>query len=175
MAEPFSNGNGATEVSHLESRYRHLDDRVGRLSQDVAGISATLAQVSHTLESISHKVNTPGKTEWSAIIAGCAFVASLGYSAIMPLKERINVHAESLQTISNRQRDVASELGEIKAYREAGTNAHRHLMEDVTEIRRDVKSIQASDAATDAKVDSIAERVRDVDMAGSRKWVKRDQ
>src|SRR5574343_1108522 len=173
MAEPFNN-NGGMEVSHLEARYRHLDDRVGRLSQDVAGISATLAQVSHTLESISHKVNTPTRTEWSAIIAGCAFVASLGYSAIMPLKERINVHANSLQAISDRQRDVAETLGVMQSAREAGSETHRHMVEDIATIRRDVQSIMASDAATDAKVNSLAERVRDVDMAGSRRWIQRD-
>jgi chromosome segregation ATPase len=172
VAEPFaSNGNGG-EVSHLEARYRHLDDRVGRLSQDVAGISATLAQVSHTLESISHKVNTPTRTEWSAIVAGCAFVASLGYSALMPVKERIAVHSGALSAISDRHREFSSQLGQVDALKQTSAIEHARTHETIDAVRVRVRNAEQRISAAEARAEMLAERVRDVDMAGSRKWVR---
>lgn len=168
-AESFGNGHGSVES--LEARYRHLDDRVGRLGQEVAGISATLAQVSSTLQSISHTVNAPRRTEWSAIIAACAFVASLGYSALMPVKEQVVSVGEQLDSIRLRQREVAELEGTVRALIGSSATDHDRTYEKIESVRARVREVEQRTAAQAARLEEVDERLEDVDMAGSRKWV----
>lgn len=169
-AESFGR-NGHNDVESLEARYRHLDDRVGRLGQEVAGISATLAQVSSTLQSISHTVNAPRRTEWAAIIAAAAFVTSLGYSALLPVKEAGADTAEALGAVIDRQRNVAEMLGEFRARMHAGDMTHEITAAAIEKLAARTYESNARIAAAEARAEAIAERLRDVDMAGSRKWV----
>ena len=168
-AESFAH-NGH-DVESLEARYRHLDDRVGRLGQEVAGISATLAQVSSTLQSISHTVNAPRRTEWAAIIAACAFVASLGYSALMPVKEAGVKTAEDLGALAAKQRDVLEMVGEFRARMHSSEITHELMGRSVEKLAERTYEAHARIAAAEALAEANAERLRDVDMAGSRKWV----
>jgi DNA anti-recombination protein RmuC len=168
-AESFGNGHGSVES--LEARYRHLDDRVGRLGQEVAGISATLAQVSSTLQAISHTVNAPRRTEWSAIIAACAFVASLGYSALMPVKETGVKTAEDLDAVAAKQRDVLEMVGEFRARMHASDLTHQMVGQSLEKLAERTYEAHARIAAAEALAAANTERLRDVDMAGSRKWV----
>lgn len=169
-AESFAR-NGHNDVESLEVRYRHLDDRVGRLGQEVAGISATLAQVSSTLQSISHTVNAPRRTEWAAIIAACAFVASLGYSALMPVKEAAAGTAEALDGVIAQQRDVAEIVGEFRARMHASDMTHEMVGRSLEKLAERTYEAHARIAAAEALAEANAERLRDVDMAGSSKWV----
>lgn len=167
-AEHFANSDGAQS---LEARYRHLDDRVGRLSQEVAGISATLGQVSHTLETISHRVNTPQRVEWAAIIAACAFVSSLGYAAITPVKERVQEHTDIISLVQTRQRDVAAALGQVDALKLTSASEHARTHDYLTTLEARDRETAKAVSATQARLDEIEDRLRDVDMAGSRKWI----
>lgn len=169
-AESFGR-NGHNDVESLEARYRHLDDRVGRLGQEVAGISATLAQVSSTLQSISHTVNAPRRTEWAAIIAAAAFVASLGYSALMPVKEAGADTAEALGAVIDRQRNVAEMIGEFRARMHASDLTHEVTGRSIEKLAERTYEAHARIAAAEALAAANTERLRDVDMAGSRKWV----
>lgn len=158
-------------VESLEQRYRHLDDRVERLGQEVAGISATLSQVSHTLEAISRRVNEPQRTQWSAIIAACAFIASLGYSALMPVKEHVVQLGGRLDQVQARQREVAELEGEVRALRGTLKTEHDRTHEELESVRARVREIEQRTAGQAARLEEVDERLRDVDMAGSRKWL----
>ena len=171
-AESFTNGHGSVES--LEQRYRHLDDRVGRLGQEVAGISATLAQVSSTLQSISHTVNAPRRTEWAAIIAACAFVASLGYSALMPVKEGVVVLGQRLDVVQTGQREVAELEGSVKARIETSAAEHARTATHIDALGVRTREIDRMAAAHEARLNALEAKVRDVDMAGSRRWVRKD-
>ena len=171
MAEPFGSGNG---VESLEQRYRHLDDRVGRLGQEVAGISATLGQVSHMLETISRRVNEPQRTQWSAIIAACAFVASLGYSSLAPVKDGVHVLAGRLDAVQNRQREVAELEGAVRSRMELSDTEHERANRYIDMLGLRTREIDRQVAKTEARIDALEAKVRDVDMAGSRKWLGKE-
>ena len=173
MAEPFGNSVG-NNVESLEARYRHLDDRVGRMGQEVAGISATLSNFGHTLEAINKRVNEPQRTQWASIIAACAFVASLGYSALSPVQASLEKQTEKLDAVITRQREVSGLMGEFTARLQADDARHEHVSKSIEKLAERSYDIQGRVAADDARVDALVERIRDVDMAGSRKWARKD-
>ena len=168
-AESFSNGSAGVES--LEARYRHLDDRVGRLSQEVAGISATLVQQTHTLETIAHRVNSPQQTQWASIIAGCAFVASLGYSALAPVQRQVEAHAEKIDVVFEQQRDVAAQLGEIRALKDASSREHHRTSAHIDALGVRTREADRAISGLESRVEAMQERLRDVDLSGSRKWI----
>lgn len=162
-------------VESLEARYRHLDDRVGRLGQEVAGISATLSQVSHTLETISRRVNEPQQTQWSAIIAGCAFVASLGYSAIMPIKETAQALGVRMDAQDSRTKDSARLFGQIEQRMQSSEREHQRTDNIIMQLATRTYELNGRLNAVDQRLNELDEKVRDVDMAGSRKWISPSQ
>lgn len=158
-------------IESIEARYRHLDDRVGRLGQEVAGISATLSQVSHTLETISRRVNEPQQTQWSSIIAGCAFVASLGYSAIMPVKEMLSHTTQRLDAQDTRTKDSARLFGQIEQRMQSSERENERTDAIIMQLSTRMYELNGRASAADRRADAIEEKLRDVDMAGSRKWI----
>lgn len=168
MAEPFSNGNG---VESLEARYRHLDDRVGRMGQELAGMSATLGQVVHTLETISRRVNEKQVTPWASIIAGCAFVASLGYSALSPVQATVVKQGDMIEAVKLHQREVSEIAGGFIAWQEAADSRHDQIARSIERLAERSYDTHGRSAATDARLDAVEAKLRDVDMAGSRKWI----
>lgn len=158
-------------IDSLEQRYRHLDDRVGRMGQEVAGISATLSQVSHTLETISRRVNEPQRTQWSAIIAGCAFVASLGYSAIMPTKETGQALQVRMDAQDSRTKDSARLFGQIEQRMQSSEREHERTDAIIMQLSTRIYELNGRAGATDSRIDGLESKLRDVDMAGSRKWI----
>ncbi len=172
-AEHFASSGGSVES--LEQRYRHLDDRVGRLGQEVASIGATLQNVSHTLDTISKRVNEPERTQWSSIIAGCAFVASLGYSALMPVKEVVQNHADRLDQYDVRTKDSARLFGQMEQRMQTSEAEHARTDNIIMQLSTRIYEMHGKVSAADQQLIELGEKLRDVDMAGSRKWIPRDR
>ena len=150
MAETFNNG-----VESLEARYRHLDDRVGRQGQELASIAATLTNVSNTLDTISKRVNEPQRTQWASIIAGCAFVASLGYSALNPVQANLAKQEVKLEAIVARQRDVAGMIGEFTARERADDERHLQVAKSIEKLAERSYDTHGDLRAVLAKLNSL--------------------
>lgn len=169
MAEHFERRDSGVES--LENRYRHLDDRVGRLGQEVAGISATLSQVSHTLETISRRVNEPQRTQWSAIIAACAFVASLGYSSLQPVKEGVAYNGARIREMDSTIHNFERTIGEFHATVAGQVKEHERIYTDIDLLRARAREADRASADLTAHFEGLEEKVREVDQLGSRKWI----
>lgn len=167
-AEAFGNGQS---VESLEQRYRHLDDRVGRMGQEVASISATLNNVSHTLDTISKRVNEPRPTQWASIIAASAFVASLGYSALSPVQANVEKQEAKLDAVITRQREVSGLVGEFTARLHADDIRHAQVAESIEKLAERSYNTHGELSSVGAKLEEFDKKLRDVDMAGSRKWI----
>ena len=109
-------------------------------------------------------------------------MASLGYSALTPVKENTSSNSQRLtksdeltdarlSVIDNQIHEFERLVGATQQVVNRQEAEHTRIFEGMQRLSSRAFEHEAQIAETAARVSDLREKVRDVDIAGSRKWI----
>lgn len=155
---------GTSRLDLLENDLSELGRAVSALAEGQRALTSSLADFRDSVGQLANRVNTPQQTNWGYIIAAVALVGTLGLAFLDPVRQQTEASQVGLRALSG---DVGTVKQELATGRERGAT-NRDAINKLLELNM---ALAEKTARLEAKVEGLNEKLRDVDIQVSRKWV----
>ena len=167
--------------NRIDDKIAHTDVVVGELKVGQLSLERGLNSVNQNLQALAQEFRTaigamrkdfPLATVFSGMAVCLSGAVWIGNLMTTPLRDQQAVNTVAITSLQKSDLDTAHWQGRIDGLWEERTKWLEDLIATVNGIHQTIDRNERGDTYTLGRVDAMAEVVRDIDMAGSRKWVK---